>query len=73
MSAAFGLSQIGQIATTVTDLARAIAFYRDSLGLPFLFEVPNMAFFDCGGIRLMLTSAERPGESFSSTLRLMGY
>jgi methylmalonyl-CoA/ethylmalonyl-CoA epimerase len=48
------LGAIGQIAIPVTDLDRAIAFYRDALGIPFLFRVPNLAFFDCGGVRLML-------------------
>ena len=64
----FGLSTIGQIGTTVTDVERAIAFYRDTLGIPFLFQVPNMGFFDCGGIRLMLTGSEKPGEQFSPIL-----
>ncbi|HEX9944372.1 MAG TPA: VOC family protein [Thermoanaerobaculia bacterium] len=50
-----GLSQIGQIAVTAHDLDRAVAFYRDVLGLRFLFQAPpKMAFFDCGGVRLML-------------------
>ena len=56
----FGLNRIGQIAVTVTDLERAVAFYRDSLGMRLLFQVPNMAFFDCGGIRIMLGIADRP-------------
>ncbi len=64
----FGLSQIGQIAVTVQDLERAVRFYRDSLGLRFLFQVPNMAFFDCAGIRLMLTLPEKTNENFSSIL-----
>jgi len=47
--------QIAQISVTAHDLPRAIAFYRDVLGLPFLFEAPpQMAFFDCGGIRLLV-------------------
>jgi methylmalonyl-CoA/ethylmalonyl-CoA epimerase len=49
-----GLSRIGQIAVIVHDLPKAVAFYRDVLGMKFLFEVPRMAFFDCGGVRLML-------------------
>jgi catechol 2,3-dioxygenase-like lactoylglutathione lyase family enzyme len=57
---AFGLSQIGQISINVHDVKKAIEFYRDSLGMRFLFEVPNMAFFDCGGIRLMLTLPGKP-------------
>lgn len=48
------LQQIGQISVTVHDLERAVACYRDGLGMKHLFTVPNMAFFDCGGIRLML-------------------
>ena len=55
------LSKIGQIFVNVKDLDRAIAFYRDILGMRFLFQAPpNMAFFDCDGIRLMLGVAERP-------------
>jgi predicted enzyme related to lactoylglutathione lyase len=55
------LSQIGQIFVNVKDLERAIIFYRDTLGMTFLFQAPpNMAFFDCGGIRLMLGIADRP-------------
>lgn len=50
----FGLRRVGQIAINVHDLARAVRFYRDTLGMPLLFEVPGMAFFDCGGVRLML-------------------
>ena len=65
---AFGLSVIGQIAITVTDVERAIAFYRDTLGIRLLFQVPNMGFFDCGGVRLMLSTSERPTESYSSIL-----
>jgi methylmalonyl-CoA/ethylmalonyl-CoA epimerase len=55
------LDQIGQIFVNVKDLDRAIAFYRDTLGMTYLFQAPpNMAFFDCGGIRLMLGVADRP-------------
>src|SRR5690606_25323833 len=55
-----GLEEIGQIAVTVSDVRRATAFYRDVLGLPFLFETDEMAFFDCHGVRLMLTRPEKP-------------
>ena len=55
----FGLSTIGQIAVNVHDLPRAVAFYRDTLGMRLLFEAPpKMAFFDCGGVRLMLSLPE---------------
>ena len=51
-----GLGPIGQIHVSVTDVDRAVAFYRDVLGIPFLFRVSGqpMAFFDCGGVRLYL-------------------
>jgi methylmalonyl-CoA/ethylmalonyl-CoA epimerase len=61
-TALFALSTIGQIALTVTDVDRALAFYRDTLGMRLLFQVPNMAFFDCGGVRLMLTGGESAGN-----------
>jgi methylmalonyl-CoA/ethylmalonyl-CoA epimerase len=49
------LGTIGQIATAVKDLDRAVAFYRDRLGMRFLFQAPpGLAFFDCGGVRLMI-------------------
>jgi len=51
----FGLAQIGQIAVPVSDLKRAIAFYRDILGMRFLFQAPpGLGFFDCAGVRLLL-------------------
>lgn len=51
----FGLSRIGQIAVRVHDLDRAAAFYRDTLGMRFLFSAPpGLAFFDCDGVRLLL-------------------
>lgn len=59
-TADFGLWRIGQIAVNVQDLQRATAFYRDVLGIRLLFEVPGMAFFDCGEVRLMLGKAEQP-------------
>lgn len=57
---AAALTAIGQIAVTARDLPRATAFYRDVLGLPLLFEVPGMAFFDAGGVRLMLAVPTDP-------------
>lgn len=57
---AFGLSAIGQIAINAHDLERAIAFYRDKLGMKHLFTVPKMSFFDAGGIMLMLGLPEKP-------------
>jgi methylmalonyl-CoA/ethylmalonyl-CoA epimerase len=64
----FGLSKLGQIHMQVTDLARAVAFYRDTLGIPFLFEVPRMAFFDLQGVRLMLAEPEGPGHDGTGSI-----
>jgi methylmalonyl-CoA/ethylmalonyl-CoA epimerase len=65
MSASLG--SIGQIAFTVSDVPRAVAFYRDALGMKLLFEAPpGLAFFDCAGVRLMLSQPEgdfTPGGS----------
>ena len=56
-----GLSRIHQISMRVHDVDRAVDFYRDALGLTFLFAAPpRLAFFDCGGVRLMLSTPE-PG------------
>src|SRR5437870_2231340 len=55
-------ARIGQIAIVCQDVARAKAFYRDVLGLQHLFDAgPGLTFFQCGGVRLMLSKAE--GES----------
>lgn len=66
-SAKFGLRRIHQIAVTVGDVDRASAFYRDILGMPLLFQAPpGLAFFDCGGVRLMLSrpdGADTPGAN----------
>ena len=57
----FGLSAIEQIAVNAHDIDRATAFYRDQLGMKFLFSAPpGLAFFDCDGIRLMLSTPPKP-------------
>jgi methylmalonyl-CoA/ethylmalonyl-CoA epimerase len=53
-SSGFRVDSIGQIAVNAHDLDRATAFYRDVLGLEFLFAIPNAAFFQCGAVRLMI-------------------
>jgi len=71
MSAAtknIGITSLGQIAINVHDLERATAFYRDVLGLPLLFIAPNLAFFDCAGVRLMLGRAETPELDHPSSI-----
>ncbi|HWY69623.1 MAG TPA: VOC family protein [Terriglobales bacterium] len=53
------LDKIGQIAILVKDIPRATEFYRDKLAMKYLFSAGNLAFFDCGGIRLMLDKPEK--------------
>jgi len=62
----FGLSAIAQVALRVHDIPRAAAFYRDTLGIPFLFEAPGMVFFQAGDIRLMLGLPEKQTGAHSS-------
>jgi len=56
--------RVGQIAIVVHDVAKAEAFYKETLGLQHLFSVPSsvgqLAFFNVGGTRLMLSPPERP-------------
>jgi len=67
ISSEFNINQIGQIAIPVSKLERAVAFYRDMLGMRFLFQAPpGLAFFDCGGVRWMCL----PNKSRISTVRL---
>lgn len=55
MAEGLGIAGLGQVAVGVTDLERAIGFYRDVLGLRYLFRAPpGLGFFDCGGVRVML-------------------
>jgi methylmalonyl-CoA/ethylmalonyl-CoA epimerase len=63
------LDTLGQIALTVTDVERSAAFYRDTLGMPFLFAFPGLAFFKLGDVRLMLSRPEsRDPRSMASPL-----
>src|SRR5215216_145938 len=67
-----GISRVGQIAVPVNDLDRAVAFYRDVLGLRLLFQAPpGLAFFDCGGVRLMLSAPE--GSEHDSPASIIYY
>ncbi len=61
------LTGILQIAITVKETDRATAFYRDALGLPLLMTAPNMAFFNCGGVRLYLSGGQGPEHAGSSS------
>src|SRR5437867_3840272 len=70
-TSATALTQVGQIALNVHDLDRAVAFYRDVLGLRFLFRTTDLAFFDCGGVRLMLSPPE--GAAFDHPSSILYY
>ena len=63
-----GIAKLGQIAINVHDPERATAFYRDVLGLPLLFSAGKLSFFDCGGVRLMLSPAEKPELDHPSSI-----
>ena len=59
--AGIGITRLGQIAVNAKDVERAADFYQNILGLKLLFKAPpGLAFFDCGGVRLMLDRAEKP-------------
>jgi methylmalonyl-CoA/ethylmalonyl-CoA epimerase len=65
----FSLSVIGQIAVRAIDLDRAVAFYRDVLGMRFLFQAPpGLAFFDCAGVRLLIDKPEAEFDHPSSVI-----
>jgi methylmalonyl-CoA/ethylmalonyl-CoA epimerase len=62
------LSRIGQIGIVVKDVERATSFYRDVLGMRFLFAFPGLAFFDCDGVRVMLSRPEKPEFDHPSSI-----
>lgn len=64
----FGLSQLGQIAIVAKDTPRMAEFYRDKLGMKFLFNAGRLAFLDCGGIRIMLTPPEKPEHDHAASI-----
>jgi methylmalonyl-CoA/ethylmalonyl-CoA epimerase len=68
------ISGLGQVALTVRDVPRSLAFYRDAVGLRFLFDAgPTLAFLDIGGVRLMLSAPEgefTPGSGTVLYLRV---
>jgi predicted enzyme related to lactoylglutathione lyase len=71
MSSSLGIQGLGQVAVPVRDISRAVAFYRDTLELPLLFQAGNMAFFAVGGMRLMLSVPEKP--EFDHTASILYY
>lgn len=62
------LSRIGQVSMRAVDIERATAFYRDTLGLPLLFRAGTLSFFNCGGVRLMLSLPEKDFDHPGSVL-----
>lgn len=67
--AGIGIARVGQIAINAHDVARAATFYENALGLKLLFKAgPGLAFFDCGGVRLMLTLPEKPEFDHPSSI-----
>ena len=56
------IRRLGQLGVAVKDLETMTAFYRETLGLTFLFAAPGMSFFDLGGVRLMLSLPEKGVE-----------
>ena len=63
-----GISRLGQVHIPAEDTERATAFYRDILGLPLLFTASGMAFFNCGGVRLMISKPVGEGPHGGSIL-----
>ncbi|WP_456319653.1 VOC family protein [Lysinibacillus louembei] len=59
------IQKVGQIGVTVKDLGRALVFYKEKLGLTLLFNTDTMAFFECNGLRLLLSLPEK--EEFASS------
>jgi methylmalonyl-CoA/ethylmalonyl-CoA epimerase len=62
------IQKIGQIGVPVKDLNRALDFYKEKLGLSLLFNTNSMAFFECNGLRLMLTLPEKEEFALSSSV-----
>src|ERR1700747_2661087 len=67
-SSGIAITKIGQIAINVHDTNRAVEFYRDVLGLKLLFIAGQLAFFDCGGIRLIVSLPSSPEYDHPSSI-----
>ncbi|WP_053368525.1 VOC family protein [Bacillus sp. FJAT-27245] len=62
------IQKVGQIGVPIKDMERAVEFYKDKLGLTLLFTAGNLAFFDCGGLRLFLSPPENDEFAHSSSV-----
>jgi methylmalonyl-CoA/ethylmalonyl-CoA epimerase len=68
-SAGVGILRLGQIQVRAHDVERASTFYQDALGLKLLYKAPpGLAFFDCGGVRLMIDKPEKPEFDHPSSI-----
>jgi methylmalonyl-CoA/ethylmalonyl-CoA epimerase len=68
--AGVGVRRLGQVSVNARDVARARAFYEDVLELRHLFDASGMSFFDCGGVRLMVSLPESAEYAHTSVLYL---
>jgi methylmalonyl-CoA/ethylmalonyl-CoA epimerase len=69
VDAGVGITRLGQIAINAHDIERAAGFYENVLGLKLLFKAPpGLAFFDCGGVRLMLSQPSKPELDHPSSI-----
>ena len=64
------LGPLAQISRTVRDIKESEAWYGRTLGLPHLYTVGSLAFFDCGGTRLFLNAQQKPGPESILYLRV---
>ncbi|MDM5250989.1 VOC family protein [Lysinibacillus sp. G4S2] len=62
------IQKVGQVAIPVKKLDKAIQFYKEKLGLSLLFNTDSMAFFDCNGLRLLLSLPEKDEFTYSSSV-----
>lgn len=62
------IQKVGQIGVPVKNLDKAVHFYKDQLGLSLLFNTDNMAFFECNGLRLLLSLPEKDEYVYSSSV-----
>jgi len=71
---AVSFNKIRQIAVPVTDIVEATRFYRDVLGMRHLFDAPpQLSFFDCGGVQLMLSGPEGGGKDAETQHPILYY
>lgn len=71
---AVSFAKIRQIAVPVREIVEATRFYRDVLGMRHLFDAPpQLSFFDCGGVQLMLSGPEGGGKDAETQHPILYY